>query len=125
MRSGRAGWMITVTRVSRSMPMTVPCTTAQPPLVIGTRAMETPPSPRRSAPRRDARTRQRVACELHIEGTHTGPLPTPGGDIPATGQTVSFDVAEILELDEDGRVVEHREYMDPGALMTQLGLVGT
>lgn len=64
----------------------------------------------------------RIACELHIEGTHTGPLPTPDGDIPATGQTVSFDVAEILEFDDDDLVIEHREYMDPGALMTQLGL---
>lgn len=66
----------------------------------------------------------RVACELHIEGTHSGPLPTPDGDVPATGRAVSFDVVEILELDVEGRVTEHREYMDPGALMTQLGLGG-
>lgn len=26
----------------------------------------------------------RVACELHIEGTHTGPLATPAGDVAAT-----------------------------------------
>lgn len=67
---------------------------------------------------------RRVACELHIEGTHSGPLPTPDGDVPATGRAVSFDVLEILELDVDGFVTEHREYMDPGALMTQLGLGG-
>jgi len=66
----------------------------------------------------------RVACELHIEGTHSGPLPTPEGDVPATGRTVSFDVLEILEHDTDGLVTEHREYMDPGALMAQLGLGG-
>lgn len=65
-----------------------------------------------------------VACELHIEGTHSGPLPTPGGEIPPTGRAVSFDVFEILELDVDGYVTEHREYMDPGALMAQLGLAG-
>lgn len=64
----------------------------------------------------------RVACELHIEGTHDGLLPTPEGPVPATGQTVSFDVLEILEFDNDGLVIEHREYMDPGALMAQLGL---
>ncbi len=64
----------------------------------------------------------RVACELHIEGTHTGPLESPGGDVPATGRTVSFDVLEILEFNAEGQVVEHREYMDPGALMAQLGL---
>ena len=66
----------------------------------------------------------RVACELHIEGTHSGPLSTPDGDIPATGRRVSFDVAEILEFTDDDLVAEHREYMDPGAMMAQLGLNG-
>jgi predicted ester cyclase len=66
----------------------------------------------------------RVACELHIEGTHSGPLSTPDGDIPATGRQVSFDVAEILEFTDDDLVAEHREYMDPGAMMAQLGLNG-
>lgn len=63
-----------------------------------------------------------VACELHIEGTHNGPLPTPNGELPATGRAVSFDVFEILEFDEKGLVAEHREYMDPGAVMAQLGV---
>lgn len=66
----------------------------------------------------------RVACELHIEGTHSGPLSTPDGDIPATGRQVSFDLAEILEFTDDDLVAEHREYMDPGAMMAQLGLNG-
>lgn len=29
---------------------------------------------------------------------------------------------EILEFNAEGQVAEHREYMDPGALMAQLGL---
>lgn len=62
----------------------------------------------------------RVACELHIEGTHNGPLPTPAGLIEATGRGVTFDTFEILEFDDDGLVIEHREYMDPGAMMAQL-----
>ena len=66
----------------------------------------------------------RVACELHIEGTHNGPLPTPAGEVPATGRTVSFDASAIYEFNEDGLVDELREYMDPGALMAQLGLTG-
>lgn len=64
----------------------------------------------------------RVVCELHIEGTHEGPLPAPDGEVPPTGRRVSFDVLEILELDDAGLVAEHREYMDPGVLMAQLGL---
>ena len=67
----------------------------------------------------------RAASELHIEGTHTGPLASPAGDVPATGRTVSFDVLEILEFNADSEVVEHREYMDAGALMAQLGLTET
>ena len=66
----------------------------------------------------------RVACELHIEGTHNGPLPTPAGEVSATGRTVSFDVSAIYEFNEDGLVDELREYMDPGAFMAQLGLTG-
>lgn len=64
----------------------------------------------------------RVACELHIEGTHNGPLPTPEGEVPATGRMVSFAVLMLHEFNEDGFVAEVREYMDPGALMAQLGL---
>lgn len=64
----------------------------------------------------------RVVCELHVEGTHDGPLPMPAGELPATRRKVSFDVLEILEFDDDGLVAEHREYMDPGALMAQLGV---
>jgi len=66
----------------------------------------------------------RVACELHIEGTHRGPLASPAGEIPATGRAVSFEAVEILEFNEDGLIAETREYMDPGALMAQLGLSG-
>lgn len=65
----------------------------------------------------------RVACELHVEGRHAGPLPTPEGPLAPTGRDVSFDVLEILEFDADGHVTEHREYMDPGELMAQLGIV--
>lgn len=64
----------------------------------------------------------RVVCELHIEGTHDGPLAMPSGELPPTGRKVSFDVLEIQEFDDDGFVTEHREYMDPGALMAQLGV---
>lgn len=64
----------------------------------------------------------RVALESHIEATHNGPLATPAGEVPPTGRQVSFDVFEILEFNDDGLVTEHREYMDPGAVMAQLGL---
>lgn len=64
----------------------------------------------------------RVACELHIEGIHGGPLPTPAGVLEPTGRPVSFDVLEILEFDADGLVREHREYMDPSVVMAQLGV---
>ena len=65
-----------------------------------------------------------VVCELHIEGTHEGPLPLPDGEVPPTGRRVSLDVAAFYQFGEDGLVRELREYMDPGAFMAQLGLTG-
>lgn len=64
----------------------------------------------------------RVACEVNIKGTHSGPLSTPGGEVPATGRAVSWETMSVIEFDEDGLISEHRTYMDPGTVMGQLGL---
>ena len=66
----------------------------------------------------------RVATELHVEAVHEGPLATPEGEIPPTGRTVAFDLAEVMTFDDKGLIAENRSYFDPGVMMTQLGLVG-
>jgi limonene-1,2-epoxide hydrolase len=62
------------------------------------------------------------AVEFAVDMTNTGPLPTPAGEVPATGRTVTLKMASLFRIDGDGLIVEERRYFDPMALFTQLGL---
>jgi len=53
-----------------------------------------------------------------LKGTHRGEF----AGVPATGKTVSFDVMDILRL-EDGKIVEDWYVADLLGLMQQLGAV--
>jgi predicted ester cyclase len=55
-------------------------------------------------------------------GTHTGPLETPQGDIPATGRKVKVKFAFILDVTPEGLIAEDRSYFDSASMMSQLGL---
>jgi ketosteroid isomerase-like protein len=61
-----------------------------------------------------------IVVEGVYTGQHTGPMVTPEGEIPPTGNAVSFPYADFLQF-RDGRCVSHRIYWDNVALMTQLG----
>ena len=62
-----------------------------------------------------------VAVEGVYSGTHTGPLATPMGEIPATGRSLALPYADIFRF-EDGSVVAHHVYYDQATFMQQLGL---
>ena len=64
----------------------------------------------------------RAIAEGVLAGTHTGPLATPGGEIPPTGKSVEFSFADAFVI-ENGKVTEHRIYFDQLTLMRQLGLM--
>jgi predicted ester cyclase len=64
----------------------------------------------------------RLCAELHWEGTHTGPLVTASGTLPATGNRTSTRAAELFTI-RDGRVVDIVHYLDIMTMMTQLGVV--
>ena len=64
----------------------------------------------------------RVAFELHIRGTHTAPLVSPQGEIPATGKPVDFRSCDMVVL-EDGRFASYHVYFDQMEFMGQLGLL--
>jgi steroid delta-isomerase-like uncharacterized protein len=64
----------------------------------------------------------RVATEHVGRGTHSGPLATPAGTIPATGRTVELRFAELYEV-RDGKLARMTAYYDSGTLMRQLGLL--
>ncbi|HMR63918.1 MAG TPA: ester cyclase [Anaerolineae bacterium] len=68
-------------------------------------------------------TADQVVSECHWRGTHTGPLVSPAGEIPATGKTVVKAVfCEVWGL-KNGKVANLRNYQDVSSWLRQLGLV--
>ena len=63
-----------------------------------------------------------VATEHHGTATHTGPLRTPTGEIPATGRTLDLWFSENFEV-RDGKLRRMRVYYDGATVMRQLGLM--
>jgi steroid delta-isomerase-like uncharacterized protein len=62
-----------------------------------------------------------VVVEFTGNGTHTGPLVTSMGEIPATGRSLTLKLCDVLEF-KDGKVASQRSYFDTGSMMAQLGL---
>jgi len=62
-----------------------------------------------------------VLYEFADEGTHTGPLATPAGEVKGSGRRFRIEGAGVFELRE-GRIASERVYFDPGRLFGQLGV---
>ena len=60
-----------------------------------------------------------AATEVTFAGTHTGPMVTPDGTLPATGRSVTLRSASIL-LFKDGLVATEHIYFDQLEMLTQL-----
>jgi steroid delta-isomerase-like uncharacterized protein len=56
------------------------------------------------------------------QGTHSGPLATPQGDIPPTGRTATFKLALFAQMNAEGLIQEERMYYDSAQIIQQLGL---
>ena len=63
-----------------------------------------------------------AATELVFTGTHTGPMMTPNGPLPPTGNRVTLHSASILKI-KDGLIASEHGYADQLELLTQLGLM--
>jgi steroid delta-isomerase-like uncharacterized protein len=63
-----------------------------------------------------------VAVEYTGTGTQTGPLRSPGGEIPATGRSVTLHLCDVLEI-KDGKIRSVRSYFDSASLLMQLGVM--
>jgi predicted ester cyclase len=63
-----------------------------------------------------------VAVELTGRGTHTGPLRSTSGTIPATGRSVTLDICDVLEIHGE-HIRAIRSYLDSGSLLMQIGLI--
>lgn len=66
----------------------------------------------------------RVAFVVGVEGTNEGTLAMPGGDLPATGQKMSYEAAVLWTLGADGLIAEERSYFDATGVAAQLGITG-
>jgi steroid delta-isomerase-like uncharacterized protein len=63
-----------------------------------------------------------VVQEILMEGTHSAPLESPNGPIPATYKKVKGYGVQILKV-ENGKISEARIYFDQLDQLTQLGLI--
>jgi predicted ester cyclase len=67
-------------------------------------------------------TEEWVVQEFVFEGTHTGTLSTPAGEIPPTNRTLRGRGVQIFRVD-GGTVTDTRLYFDQVQVMSQLGLM--
>jgi steroid delta-isomerase-like uncharacterized protein len=63
-----------------------------------------------------------VVQEVTMEGTHTAPLESPTGTIPATHKKVVGYGVQLLRV-ENAKIAEARIYFDQLDQMSQLGLI--
>ena len=61
-----------------------------------------------------------AVLEITWKGTHSGPLQTPDGEIPATGKKIELRAVQVVDVDND-RVRSVRQYFDMGTLLEQIG----
>ena len=62
-----------------------------------------------------------VVVEGAWNGTHSAPMPTPQGEIPASGVRASVPFAGIVRVRGD-RLASVHNYFDTAGMMAQLGL---
>lgn len=63
-----------------------------------------------------------VGGRLRQRGTHTGPMASPTGEIPASGKPVNFTEVAMLRI-ADGKVVTSWYWTDMIGLLTQIGVI--
>jgi steroid delta-isomerase-like uncharacterized protein len=62
-----------------------------------------------------------IILEGVSQGTFTGPLASPEGDIPPTGKSVKYKFVFIAKVNADGLIEADRTYYDTAEFMRQLG----
>ncbi len=69
-----------------------------------------------------AGTADHVVVEYLLQGTHTGPLVTPGGHIPPTGMEVQAHFCDVVGVSPGG-IIRIKSYFDTATILRQLGLI--
>ncbi len=63
---------------------------------------------------------QTLAAENLERGTHSGDLVVGGEELSPTGRGLDLRGSLFIALDEDGRIAQMSEYIDPGQFLAQL-----
>ena len=63
-----------------------------------------------------------LSAEIVFEGTHTGRLRSPTGDVPPTGRRVILQAAHVITM-VGGRIAVQKIYLDNLTFLGQRGLV--
>jgi ketosteroid isomerase-like protein len=63
-----------------------------------------------------------VIVQLHLQGTHTGPLELPSGTVPPTGKRMDAPCCDVFEL-VDGKIKRFDCYPSGTVALTQLGVL--
>jgi ketosteroid isomerase-like protein len=63
-----------------------------------------------------------VIVRLALQGTHSGPLRTPFGTIPPTGNRMDAPCMDVFEL-ENGKIKKFDCYPEGSIILTQLGVI--
>jgi steroid delta-isomerase-like uncharacterized protein len=61
-----------------------------------------------------------AALEIVWEGTQTGPLATPGGELPASGKRMRIQAVQVVQ-GSGGKLREVRHYFDLLTMLQQVG----
>ena len=61
-----------------------------------------------------------VCVEFTGRGTHTGTLRSAGGEIAATGRSITLHLCDVVEV-RNARIHAVRSYFDSASLMMQIG----
>lgn len=64
-----------------------------------------------------------VAMEILWRGTHTGSLPTPSGDVPASGRAIEV-WATMWQVWQGDHLVSERHHLDVLSMLAQIGVIG-
>ena len=63
-----------------------------------------------------------VIAELHLQGTHKGPLPTPMGILPPTGKRMDAPCCDVFRL-VNGKIQSFNCYPSGTVIFAQLGVL--
>jgi steroid delta-isomerase-like uncharacterized protein len=63
-----------------------------------------------------------MMAEVVLSATNDGPLDVGTGEVPATGRRIEVPMVWALDLNEEGLVVQERDYFDTARIIQQLGL---